>query len=52
MIGFESFLLMNDNSTDDTQCLLDEYASKGIVKRIPDDIDDDGIWKTSSLEQY
>jgi hypothetical protein len=40
MIGFESFLLMNDNSTDDTQCLLDEYASRGIVKRIPQDIDD------------
>ena len=40
MIGFESFLLMNDNSTDDTQCLLDEYASRGIVKRIPEDIDD------------
>jgi hypothetical protein len=40
MIGFESFLLMNDNSTDDTQCLLDEYASRGIVKRIPQEIDD------------
>lgn len=38
MIGFKSFLLMNHNSTDDTQCLLDEYASRGIVKRIPEDL--------------
>jgi hypothetical protein len=40
MIGFDSFLIMNDNSTDDTQCLLDAYSKAGIVQRIPEDIDD------------
>lgn len=41
MIGFEAFLLMNDNSTDDTQCLLDAYAEEGIVIRVPQDVDND-----------
>jgi hypothetical protein len=40
MIGFDAFILMNDNSTDDTQCILDAYAQEGIVIRIPKDIDD------------
>jgi len=39
MIGFETFLLMNDNSTDDTQCILDAYAGEGIVIRMPEDTD-------------
>jgi hypothetical protein len=33
MIGFESFLIMNDASTDDTQCILDYYAKQGVVVR-------------------
>lgn len=37
MIGFEAFLLMNDNSTDDTQCILEAYSEEGIVIRMPDD---------------
>lgn len=40
MIGIDSFILLNDNSTDDTQCLLDAYAEEGLVQRIPEDIDD------------
>lgn len=40
MIGFESFLLMNDKSTDATQCILDEYAKEGIVQRIPEEINE------------
>lgn len=40
MIGFDDFIILNDNSTDDTQCVLDAYASEGIVKRIPEDIPD------------
>lgn len=40
MIGFEAFLLMNDNSTDDTQCILDAYAEKGIVIRMPEDYEE------------
>eukprot|EP00559_Dactyliosolen_fragilissimus_P006803 CAMPEP_0184871596 /NCGR_PEP_ID=MMETSP0580-20130426/40812_1 /TAXON_ID=1118495 /ORGANISM="Dactyliosolen fragilissimus" /LENGTH=209 /DNA_ID=CAMNT_0027374279 /DNA_START=596 /DNA_END=1222 /DNA_ORIENTATION=- len=38
LIGFDSLLLYNDHSTDDTQCVLDAYAEKGLVKRIPEDI--------------
>mmetsp|Transcript_36842 Transcript_36842/g.66244 ORF Transcript_36842/g.66244 Transcript_36842/m.66244 type:complete len:423 (-) Transcript_36842:41-1309(-) len=37
MIGFDSILLYNDNSTDDTQCVLDAYAQKVYVIRIPED---------------
>jgi len=43
LIGFETFLLMNDNSTDDTQCLLDAYAEEGIVIRVPNDIDEEAV---------
>jgi Glycosyl transferase family 2 len=38
MIGFHSFLIMNDASTDDTQCVLDAYAKQGVVVRIPQDL--------------
>jgi hypothetical protein len=31
MIGFESFYLLNNNSTDATQCILDAYIKRGIV---------------------
>ena len=37
MIGFDSILIYNDNSTDDTQCVLDAYAQKDYVIRIPED---------------
>ena len=40
MIGFDAFLLMNDGSSDDTQCILDDYAEEGLVIRIPIDIGD------------
>eukprot|EP00579_Thalassiosira_antarctica_P008689 CAMPEP_0201895950 /NCGR_PEP_ID=MMETSP0902-20130614/43589_1 /ASSEMBLY_ACC=CAM_ASM_000551 /TAXON_ID=420261 /ORGANISM="Thalassiosira antarctica, Strain CCMP982" /LENGTH=456 /DNA_ID=CAMNT_0048428403 /DNA_START=402 /DNA_END=1775 /DNA_ORIENTATION=- len=40
MIGFEAFLLMNDGSHDDTQCVLDAYADEGLVIHIPTDIED------------
>jgi Glycosyl transferase family 2 len=36
--GFDSFLIMNDNSTDDTQCILDAYAKERIVFRVPTDL--------------
>jgi len=35
-----TFFLMNDNSTDDTQCLLDSYAKEGVVIRMPEDMGD------------
>ena len=35
LIGFDSFLLMNDNSNDDTQCILNDYAREGVVFQIP-----------------
>ena len=41
MIGFDSFILMNDNSTDSTQCLLDAYAQEGVVIRYPQDLPKD-----------
>ena len=31
MIGFDSFILMNDRSKDSTQCILDAYAQEGLV---------------------
>jgi hypothetical protein len=31
MIGFETFYLLNNDSTDDTQCILDAYTKRGIV---------------------
>ena len=31
MIGFDSFILMNDRSKDSTQCILDAYAQEGVV---------------------
>jgi Glycosyl transferase family 2 len=31
MIGFESFYLLNNDSTDATQCILDAYIKRGIV---------------------
>jgi hypothetical protein len=40
MIGFDgvgAFMIMNDASTDDTQCILDAYAKQGVVVRIPQD---------------
>lgn len=40
MIGFDEFIILNDNSTDDTQCLLDAYAAQDIVKLVPQDIPD------------
>lgn len=45
MIGFDKILLMNDNSTDDTQCILDAYAREGLVVRIPNDVVDDHNFK-------
>ncbi len=50
MIGFEAFLLLNDDSTDDTQCLLDEYASSGIVHRIPQEVDPTGYNLTEKVD--
>lgn len=43
MIGFDSFLILNDKSTDDgaTQCLLDAYSKEGVVIRLPDDINEE-----------
>ena len=38
LIGFDSILLYNDGSADDTQCVLDAYARQGVVTRVPDDI--------------
>jgi glycosyltransferase involved in cell wall biosynthesis len=38
LIGFDYILLYNDGSTDDTQCVLDAYAEKSDVTRIPEDI--------------
>lgn len=38
LIGFDTILLYNDHSTDDTQCVLDSYAEQGFVLRVPDDI--------------
>eukprot|EP00581_Thalassiosira_minuscula_P032618 CAMPEP_0183767970 /NCGR_PEP_ID=MMETSP0739-20130205/12495_1 /TAXON_ID=385413 /ORGANISM="Thalassiosira miniscula, Strain CCMP1093" /LENGTH=365 /DNA_ID=CAMNT_0026006919 /DNA_START=336 /DNA_END=1433 /DNA_ORIENTATION=- len=40
MIGFDTFLILNDESTDDTQCILDAYAKENIVLRIPFDVGD------------
>jgi len=40
MIGFDEFIILNDKSTDDTQCILDAYSREGIVKRVPEDIPD------------
>jgi hypothetical protein len=39
MIGIDAFLLMNDGSRDDTQCILDAYAQEGIVIRLPQDFE-------------
>lgn len=41
MIGFEAFLLLNHNNTDDTQCILDAYADEGVVIQMPQDMDND-----------
>jgi hypothetical protein len=38
LIGFDYILLYNDGSTDDTQCILDAYAQKNDITRIPEDI--------------
>ena len=38
MIGFDAFILMNDQSTDSTQCILDAYAEEGVVFRFEDDV--------------
>mmetsp|Transcript_28061 Transcript_28061/g.59242 ORF Transcript_28061/g.59242 Transcript_28061/m.59242 type:complete len:486 (-) Transcript_28061:52-1509(-) len=40
MIGFDTFLILNDKSTDDTQCILNAYAKENIVRRIPFDVED------------
>mmetsp|Transcript_4659 Transcript_4659/g.5184 ORF Transcript_4659/g.5184 Transcript_4659/m.5184 type:complete len:1091 (+) Transcript_4659:138-3410(+) len=37
-IGFDTILIANDRSTDNSQCVLDAYAQKGLVTRIPEDI--------------
>ena len=37
-IGFDFILLYNDKSADDTQCVLDAYARRGDVTRVPEDI--------------
>jgi Glycosyl transferase family 2 len=37
MIGFDTFMIFNDRSTDATQCVLDAFAEKGIVVRVPQD---------------
>lgn len=37
MIGFDSILIYNSHSTDDTQCILDAYAKQGFVERFPQD---------------
>jgi Glycosyl transferase family 2 len=55
MIGFETFLLFNDRSTDGTQCILDGYAERGIVLRLPQDFVKTGSETTTSTrprEQY
>ena len=31
MMGFDSFILFNDQSTDSTQCILDAYVKEGVV---------------------
>ena len=33
-IGFDTIILHNDNSDDDTQCVIDAYADKGLVMKI------------------
>ena len=38
MIGFDSFILMNDRSDDETQCILDAYSEAGIVLRYKEDL--------------
>lgn len=40
MIGFDEFIILNHNSTDDTHCLLDAYEIRGIVKLIPTHVED------------
>jgi Glycosyl transferase family 2 len=34
MIGVHAFMIMNDNSTDETQCILDEYIQQKIVFQV------------------
>ena len=38
MIGFDSFILMNDRSEDSTQCILDAYAQEGVVRLFGKDL--------------
>ena len=38
LIGFDTILLYNDHSTDDTQCVLDAYAKQDFVVRVPENI--------------
>eukprot|EP00559_Dactyliosolen_fragilissimus_P006861 CAMPEP_0184871390 /NCGR_PEP_ID=MMETSP0580-20130426/40693_1 /TAXON_ID=1118495 /ORGANISM="Dactyliosolen fragilissimus" /LENGTH=808 /DNA_ID=CAMNT_0027374045 /DNA_START=296 /DNA_END=2719 /DNA_ORIENTATION=- len=43
LIGFDSFIIYNDNSSDDTQCVIDAYAESGLVTRIPEDIKEEHL---------